>query len=312
MGVVPKSIVEIRDFKGMASNYDPNDITPGTSQEQININGLQRGQLEVRRGMRQLTFEESPTALPTWTNPDQKLPGIDKFPVLWMRADRGVTKDESDVVSAWDSAEGNSYSFAQATADNRPTWVANAINGRPAIQFDGTDDLLFISQGIMDSSEGLVIVVIKLTDATTLQYFLAQADDTDPSELMAIGKREDSANKYGIIHRDGSVTQKVGGGTDATTNAVAVRYMTEGTRYAIAIDTVEETIVADAEDDDGDWWTEANASTHDFTSIGALKFSAGEFNHMDGQLAEILVYDEEPSAAGIALLDGYIQDRYSL
>jgi hypothetical protein len=58
MGEPAKTTMEIRDFRGMASNYDPNDIAPGTSQLQINVNGLQRGQLEVRRGMREVTFEE--------------------------------------------------------------------------------------------------------------------------------------------------------------------------------------------------------------------------------------------------------------
>lgn len=57
MGVPAETNVEIRDFRGMASNYDPNDITPGSSQFQSNVNGLQRGQLEVRRGMREVTFE---------------------------------------------------------------------------------------------------------------------------------------------------------------------------------------------------------------------------------------------------------------
>jgi len=58
MGMPAESIVQIKDFKGMASNYDPHDIEPGVSQEQINMNGLQRGRLEVRRGMRVLEFEE--------------------------------------------------------------------------------------------------------------------------------------------------------------------------------------------------------------------------------------------------------------
>ena len=57
MGVEAKEVVEIKDFRGMASNFDPNDISPGTSQVQTNVNGLQRGQLEVRRGMREVTFE---------------------------------------------------------------------------------------------------------------------------------------------------------------------------------------------------------------------------------------------------------------
>lgn len=58
MGEPAESAVEIRDFRGMASNYDPNDIMPGSSQLQVNVNGLQRGQLEVRRGMREVTFED--------------------------------------------------------------------------------------------------------------------------------------------------------------------------------------------------------------------------------------------------------------
>jgi len=58
MGIPAETNVEIRDFRGMASNYDPNDIVPGSSQFQINVNGLQRGQLEIRRGMREVTFEE--------------------------------------------------------------------------------------------------------------------------------------------------------------------------------------------------------------------------------------------------------------
>jgi len=58
MGVPAQSNLEISDFRGMSSNYDPNDIVPGTSQFQVNVNGLQRGQLEIRRGMREVTFED--------------------------------------------------------------------------------------------------------------------------------------------------------------------------------------------------------------------------------------------------------------
>ena len=49
--------VEIRDFQGMASNIDPTDVTPGVSQLQINVNGNQRGKLEVRLGLRELVYD---------------------------------------------------------------------------------------------------------------------------------------------------------------------------------------------------------------------------------------------------------------
>jgi hypothetical protein len=49
--------VAIKDFRGMASNVDPTDLQPGYSQIQFNVNGFQRGQLEVRRGLREVEFE---------------------------------------------------------------------------------------------------------------------------------------------------------------------------------------------------------------------------------------------------------------
>jgi hypothetical protein len=49
--------VAIKDFRGMASNVDPTDLQPGFAEIQVNVNGYQRGQLEVRRGLREVEFE---------------------------------------------------------------------------------------------------------------------------------------------------------------------------------------------------------------------------------------------------------------
>ena len=58
MGIAAKNTVKIRDFQGMASNFDPTDIQPGVSQLQINVSGYQRGKLEVRLGIREITYDE--------------------------------------------------------------------------------------------------------------------------------------------------------------------------------------------------------------------------------------------------------------
>jgi len=57
MGEPAKSEVSIKDFRGMGSNYDPKDLPPGLSKIQINVNGYRRGELQVRRGLREVTFE---------------------------------------------------------------------------------------------------------------------------------------------------------------------------------------------------------------------------------------------------------------
>lgn len=57
MGIKADSNLEIKDFSGMASNADPTDIPPGMSQVQINVSSIRRGQLEIRGGLRKVTFE---------------------------------------------------------------------------------------------------------------------------------------------------------------------------------------------------------------------------------------------------------------
>ena len=57
MGEPAKAEVSIKDFRGMGSNYDAKDLPPGLSKIQINVNGFRRGELLVRRGLREITFE---------------------------------------------------------------------------------------------------------------------------------------------------------------------------------------------------------------------------------------------------------------
>ena len=58
MGVPSKVLTNIADFQGMATNVDPSDIPPGVSEVQVNVCSVQRGQIEVRRGLKSLTFDE--------------------------------------------------------------------------------------------------------------------------------------------------------------------------------------------------------------------------------------------------------------
>ena len=54
--------------------------------------------------------------------------------LLWLSADSEVTVDGSGNVSSWGSI-GNNTALGQTDATKRPTLVANAINGKPALRF---------------------------------------------------------------------------------------------------------------------------------------------------------------------------------
>lgn len=46
------------DFPGMNTAVDPRDQQDGAAEEQINCCSIKLGQLDVRRGMKEVSFEE--------------------------------------------------------------------------------------------------------------------------------------------------------------------------------------------------------------------------------------------------------------
>jgi hypothetical protein len=60
---------------------------------------------------------------------------------LWVRADQGVTLSGS-AVSAWADCSGNDRHAVQSVPAQQPIFVPDAVQGHPALRFDGVDDCL--------------------------------------------------------------------------------------------------------------------------------------------------------------------------
>ena len=74
----------------------------------------------------------------------------------WVRADMGVTKDGSNLVSNWaDQIGSNDF----ATGGDTPTWQASGVNGQNTILFDGSnDDLVTVSITKAQPLHGFMVV----------------------------------------------------------------------------------------------------------------------------------------------------------
>ncbi|MDD4018016.1 MAG: hypothetical protein PHV28_08725 [Kiritimatiellae bacterium] len=61
---------------------------------------------------------------------------------LWLHAGAGLTTNGSGSVSVWADQSGHGHDATQATSGAQPTWVADAVNGLPAVRFEasGTKD----------------------------------------------------------------------------------------------------------------------------------------------------------------------------
>lgn len=59
MGVKAVNRVELKDFAGLVTNLDPDDLTPGSAQEQTNAMSDRAAMLETRPGYLVVKFEDS-------------------------------------------------------------------------------------------------------------------------------------------------------------------------------------------------------------------------------------------------------------
>ncbi len=69
---------------------------------------------------------------------------------LWLRADLGVAGGAT--VSSWTDKSPNGFVANQGTAANQPTVLSNRLNFNPAISFDGTNDDLSITGGVLGTN----------------------------------------------------------------------------------------------------------------------------------------------------------------
>jgi len=123
-----------------------------------------------------------------WTPID--LPNI----VDWWRVGRGVTKDASDKVSAWEGSI-NGISLSQANGANQPTWTADQLNGYPAIVFDGDGDHLAGAFGADYSQPNTVIIVCsEPTDNDAVRWMTCGSQSGKEHSIQQSG----GGNKYTI------------------------------------------------------------------------------------------------------------------
>lgn len=62
---------------------------------------------------------------------------------LWLdAADASTITLNGGTVSQWNDKSGNARHVSQATAVNQPTYNTTALNGKPSLVFDGTDDFI--------------------------------------------------------------------------------------------------------------------------------------------------------------------------
>jgi hypothetical protein len=114
---------------------------------------------------------------------------------LWLKADAGAS------ASSWTDSSVNSADASQATGGNQPTLITDAINFNPALDFDGSDDFMEITNqgGFPSGSADRTLIGVGMTrDANAQQFIFAYGQAPVANNMYSVGCT--NAKKFGDVY----------------------------------------------------------------------------------------------------------------
>lgn len=242
-----------------------------------------------------LESEEEPASL-TCAPPTAQL-------ALWLRADQ-LTLAPGGAVAAWPDISGTNNSAAQTMAARRPTFNAAAINGHPAVSFDGVDDRLDLASNLFAPAHFPLTIVAVL-----------RTTDTD-AHVAGTGS---SAAGY-LTSYGGALTLTGGRATVKANYASSGLHLADAAPLTGAPHLVSAVASSGASAlfVDGRTAGASSAATNAYpyqkSTIGASdgSISGDARDPFAGELAELLVYRRALPSAERAELERCLADKYGL
>lgn len=206
---------------------------------------------------------------------------------LWLKADAGITKDGSNLVSQWDDQSGQANHVTQATGTNQPLWVDAAYASKPTIRFDGVDN--FLSKASFSGGEltptSFIFIVSTFPNAVS-EFLWSSADDTKRNYMFRSG------SNYSIY----SGTPITGGAVSTSLQQLTAKY--DGTTGYIRRDGTE--LVSGA------------TGTQNMNGVALAVSSNLTEGFGDVDICEMLIYNASLSDADRNTIESYLVGRWGL
>ncbi|TMM28525.1 hypothetical protein FDT66_13900, partial [Polaribacter aestuariivivens] len=222
--------------------------------------------------------------------------------ILWLRADIDVTG--TTAVTAWADQTASNFT---ATATNSPAKVDGGLNFNPTIDFDGTNDFMQITGGILGNNTTYDnIWVYAVTKANANEYFYTLSQGTGDTRFYFL--TPDNAASSQIAFNFGAAAfigtpwgantgefnlwnagSSTGTATPSATNKSLYR-----NGFEIATDNLASQLISN--------------NTQNFF-IGSFD---GTQRFTNGEIAEIMVFDAVPSAVKQQQIQSYLAIKYGI
>ena len=221
--------------------------------------------------------------------------------ITWLRADAGVTYN-SGQVSLWADQSGNGNNAGQATSADQPTLSTGAINGLPALSFNGSSQFLQFGSGFANFSSGASIFVV--TNPATLGSY---------QTWVSFGNS--GSNYLGLEQTSTSGSVSFYTYSGSSSSAVTAASALSASQYQLVESVYNGTNTATIYNNGVQKGTGSSLLTAPTTPPRTINYVgqfAGSGAYLNGQIAEILVYNTALSSVQRAAVESYIYSKYGI
>ena len=241
------------------------------------------------------------------------LPGL----TLWLDASDAdtITKDGSDLVSAWNDKSGNARNFTYVSG-TKPTWQSAQLNGNPGILFNGSSTRLEHSgANVLSTAAASYIITVFQRTGYVEQYprllNLTTNDVNKPFSITFTYSGDTNYSPIAISSGDYKKFRINGSDTQIDTNphVMVVTYngggVATGTNWDLDLDWVDQPFYNTAPG------TTSNAAA--ISTIGCTEWtSTSRIQHFQGRVYEVMAGIGALSESDIASLNSYITAKWGL
>ena len=210
---------------------------------------------------------------------------------LWLdAADTSSITHSSNAVSQWNDKSGNGNHASQSTAANQPTLTTSALNGKPVITFDGTND--FIASTSLNITQSYSIFLVAQTNNNTSgRDYLFDGVGSQNRSLIAL----DYSGKIQMW---------------AYNSWANSNFNTPSGYFVLSavFDTSSSSLSLNGTRANG--LNIGTSSLTDGITIGANRLANADY--LKGRIAEFLILDETASTGTQSIVEGYLAHKWGL
>ncbi len=209
-------------------------------------------------------------------------------------------------VSQWNDLSANAFHTTQSTG------IDQLLRSGSALIANGSNEFMNYASGLrtelLTQSQGEVFAIVKVLAADRGQI-MTLSDTTQADRYAFLTKAEDGGFNDSIMCQfrlNADHDTLVGDAGSADAQIHILNYSSNGSRYRLNIDNVEQTVNVDNGDDSGDWFdkiTSANVLHMCRFKISALDI----FYNME--IYSVVIYDNELSSENRAGILNFLNNR---